>query len=80
MLVLSRKAGESLLIGQGLLGEGIQVTVVAVQGNRVRLGITAPAEVSIRRQEIVLDLPEVAGSEEPCAMSSESHSRTPEFV
>ncbi|ADG69240.1 carbon storage regulator [Planctopirus limnophila DSM 3776] len=80
MLVLSRKAGESLLIGQGLLGEGIQVTVVAVQGNRVRLGITAPAEVSIRRQEIVLDLPEVEHLSGSCDLGIESHSRTPELV
>ncbi len=47
MLVLSRKPGERVL-----LGEGIELTVVEVKGNRVRLGITAPDVVPIRRQEV----------------------------
>ncbi len=51
MLVLTRKRGEQIEIaGQ------IRVTVVGVQGNRVRLGIDAPDDVSIRRGEIVFDL------------------------
>lgn len=51
MLVLTRKRGEQIEIaGQ------IRVTVVGVQGNRVRLGIEAPDHVSIRRGEIVFDL------------------------
>lgn len=51
MLVLTRKRGEQIEIaGQ------IRVTVVGVQGNRVRLGIDAPDHVSIRRGEIVFDL------------------------
>lgn len=80
MLVLSRKAGESLVIGQGIFGEGVQVTVVAIQGNRVRLGITAPAEVSIRRQEIVLDLPEGMTIEGSDFASNDKSQRTPELV
>lgn len=51
MLVLTRKRGESVQIG----GE-IQVQVLSVQGNRVRLGITAPSEVGVRRGELVFDL------------------------
>ena len=47
MLVLSRKPGERVL-----LGDGIELTVVEVKGNRVRLGITAPNVVPIRRQEV----------------------------
>jgi len=48
MLVLSRKLGESIdIAGQ------IQVKVVAIEGQRVRLGIEAPAEVPIRRSELV---------------------------
>ena len=47
MLVLSRKLGEVLVIGNS-----ITVTVVAVDGDRVRLGIVAPAEVPIHREEI----------------------------
>jgi carbon storage regulator CsrA len=52
MLVLSRKPGEEVVIG-----DNIRVTVVAVQGNRVSLGFQAPKEVAIYRHE----LSEVAG-------------------
>ena len=46
MLVLTRRPGETLQIG-----DDIEIKVVAVQGNRVRLAIDAPREVSIRRPE-----------------------------
>lgn len=49
MLVLTRKEGETVLIGEA--GE-VEVTVVAIIGNRVRLGINAPAPVPIHRAEI----------------------------
>ena len=47
MLVLSRKPGEELVIG-----DNIRLTVVAIRGNKVRLGITAPVEVPVRRLEL----------------------------
>jgi len=47
MLVLTRRVGENIVIGGT-----IRVTVVAAGGNRVRLGIEAPPEVGIRRQEL----------------------------
>jgi carbon storage regulator len=47
MLVLSRKPGEEVVIG-----DNIRLTVVAIRGNQVRLGFTAPAEVSIQREEL----------------------------
>ena len=47
MLVLTRKPGEQIHIG-----DNIVVTVLGLQGGRVRLGITAPAEVPIRREEL----------------------------
>ena len=47
MLVLSRKENERLMIG-----EKIVVTIVQVSGGKVRLGIEAPADVSIRREEL----------------------------
>jgi carbon storage regulator len=47
MLVLSRKTGEQIVIG-----DDIRLTVVAVCGDRVRLGFTAPAEILIRRTEL----------------------------
>jgi carbon storage regulator len=47
MLVLSRKNGEEIVIG-----DNIVVTVLAVQGDRVKLGISAPGEVPVHRQEV----------------------------
>jgi carbon storage regulator len=47
MLVLSRKPGERIVIG-----DGVSVTVVAVGGDRVRLGICAPPATSIHREEV----------------------------
>lgn len=47
MLVLSRKPGEKVIIGNG-----ITVTVVEVHGNRVRIGIDAPGNVRILREEL----------------------------
>lgn len=48
MLVLSRKAEEQIAIGNG-----IRITVLSVRGNRVRLGIHAPDDVTIHRLEMV---------------------------
>lgn len=48
MLVLSRKVGEKILVPD----REVVVTVVAIEGNRVRLGITAPADVDVYREEI----------------------------
>jgi carbon storage regulator len=47
MLVLSRKEGEEVVIG-----DNIRLTVVAIRGGRVRLGFTAPPDVSIQRDEL----------------------------
>jgi carbon storage regulator len=47
MLVLSRKVGESILIG-----ESIRVTVVQAANGRIRLGIDAPPEVRVLREEL----------------------------
>ena len=47
MLVLSRKRGEVVTIGSG-----VTVTVLAVQGDRVKIGVTAPADVPVHRQEL----------------------------
>jgi carbon storage regulator len=48
MLVLSRKLGERVLVPQCELS----VTVVAIEGNVVRLGFTAPTEVGVYREEV----------------------------
>jgi carbon storage regulator len=47
MLVLSRKQGEEITIGNEII-----ITVLAVRGDRVKIGITAPAEVPVHRKEI----------------------------
>lgn len=60
MLVLSRKTGEKLVIG-----DGITVTIVEINGNRVRLGFDAPDDVRILRAELACWQDEPAGSDEP---------------
>ncbi|OOF61995.1 carbon storage regulator CsrA [Rodentibacter sp. Ppn85] len=47
MLILTRKVGESVLIG-----DDISITVLNVRGNQVKLGLQAPKEVSVHREEI----------------------------
>ena len=47
MLVLSRKLNESIVIN-----ENIVITVLGLQGDRVRLGIEAPGEIPVHRQEV----------------------------
>ena len=47
MLILSRRTGESLIIG-----DNVTVSVLGIQGNQVRLGIEAPREVTVHREEI----------------------------
>lgn len=48
MLVLARKIGERVLVPES----DLQVTVVAIEGNTVRLGFSAPAEVGVYREEV----------------------------
>ena len=47
MLILTRRVGEKLVIGKNVL-----VTVLGVKGNQIRIGIDAPAEVQVHREEI----------------------------
>ena len=47
MLILTRRVGESLMVG-----EEITVTVLGVKGNQVRIGIDAPRDVAVHREEI----------------------------
>ena len=47
MLVLSRQRDETIMVG-----DDIEVTVIDIRGDKVRLGVTAPREVSVHRKEV----------------------------
>jgi carbon storage regulator len=57
MLVLTRKSNQSIMIG-----DDIEVSVLAVMGEKVRIGITAPREVPVFRKEVYLEI-KLDGSE-----------------
>ncbi|EPP2911096.1 carbon storage regulator [Pseudomonas aeruginosa] len=47
MLILTRRVGETLMVG-----DDVTVTVLGVKGNQVRIGVNAPEEVAVHREEI----------------------------
>jgi|TARA_B110000240_G_scaffold55863_1_gene63624 carbon storage regulator len=47
MLILTRRVGESLMVG-----DQVTVTVLGVKGNQVRIGVNAPRDVAVHREEI----------------------------
>jgi carbon storage regulator len=63
MLILTRRVGETLMIG-----DEVAITVLGVKGNQVRVGINAPKEVPVHREEIYL---RIKNEEENAASSKE---------
>ncbi len=58
MLVLTRKANQSIMIG-----DEIEVSVLAVMGEKVRIGIAAPRSVPVFRKEVWIDIQAAGGPE-----------------
>lgn len=55
MLILTRRVGETLMVG-----DDVTVTVLGVKGNQVRIGVNAPNDVSVHREEIYLRIQQEA--------------------
>ena len=60
MLILTRKIGEAVKIG-----DDIEVSIIGVKGNQVRLGINAPNDVAVHREEIYERIKQDSQSAEP---------------
>jgi len=60
MLVLSRKVGEQIVVG-----DGIVITVVRMGQGSVRIGVEAPNEMAIMRQELIVEAEQTAADENP---------------
>ncbi len=60
MLILTRRIGETVVIG-----DDVTVTVLGVKGNQVRLGVNAPREVAVHREEIFERIKRERSDEQP---------------
>lgn len=65
MLILTRRVGETLMIG-----DQVTVTVLGVKGNQVRIGITAPKDVAVHREEIYQRIKHEHAAGEPAAVEA----------
>ncbi len=65
MLVLTRKPGEAIVIG-----DDIEIEIVAIGGGKVRVGITAPRSTTVHRKEVYVELQEAAADGEAPPESS----------
>jgi carbon storage regulator len=67
MLILTRRVGETLMIG-----DSVTVTILGVKGNQVRVGITAPKDVAVHREEIFQRIGREAAASAPDKDSDDS--------
>ena len=72
MLILTRRVGESVVIG-----EDVTVTVLGVKGNQVRIGINAPKTVAVHREEIFERIKSGRGSSDGAAAPTEDQPSLP---
>ena len=75
MLILTRRVGETLMIG-----DEVTVTVLGVKGNQVRIGVNAPKEVSVHREEIYMRIQAEKGGSPEAAEQRESRLQPVFFI
>ena len=68
MLILTRRIGETLKIG-----DNIDVTILSIRGNQIRIGINAPRDVSVHREEIYTRIKEEEKLKLPGAARAAGH-------